>query len=135
MRSIDVLLVEDNPDHAELLLHLLAQHRKKTSVCTVDNGESALSHLTALLRSGAGLPELVFMDIKMPRLNGLNTLSRIKADTALRNLPVVMVTTSANQREREESLALGAISYLTKPLGEADLQTLFAMLDAQQVTS
>lgn len=113
----DILLVEDNPDHVELILRTLRDNNLLNQVHVVTNGEEALDFLYRRGKySDAPRPVLILLDIKLPRVDGIEVLRRIKADPELRSIPVVMLTTSADEQEIVESYNCGANSYIVKPL-------------------
>ncbi|MBC6904922.1 response regulator [Saccharophagus sp. K07] len=107
-----ILIVEDNPDHAELLEATIQDCSSEIAIDIQKNGEDALHYL----RTSATLPSVVLMDLKMPRMNGIETLIAIKQDAALKHIPVVMLSTSTNESEMRICLKSGAEMYLSKPL-------------------
>ena len=116
-QSVDILLVEDNPDHVELILRALRDNNLLNQVHVVTNGEEALDFLYQRGKySDAPRPGLILLDIKLPKVDGIEVLRRIKADPELRSMPVVMLTTSAGEQEIVESYSCGANSYIVKPL-------------------
>ncbi|MEA3339630.1 MAG: response regulator [Chloroflexota bacterium] len=116
-REVDILLVEDNPDHVELILKALRDNDVLNQVHVVTNGEEALDFLYQRGEyAGAPRPGLVLLDIKLPRMDGIEVLRRIKADADLKSIPVVMLTTSVSDEEMVESYDYGANSYIVKPV-------------------
>jgi len=120
MKTKSILLVEDNPDDVELTIRALAKSHVANSLDLASDGVEALEYL-----AGAGkfagrdpntLPQVVLLDLKMPRMDGLEVLKRIRADERTRLLPVVILTTSSEERDRIESYKLGANSYIRKPV-------------------
>ncbi len=107
-----LLLVEDNPDDAELTIRALRQGRIANPVTVARDGEEAL----AMLRDCATLPQLVLLDLKLPKIDGLEVLRQVRADEHLRLLPVVIFTTSNEQRDIIEGYRLGTNSYIRKPV-------------------
>ncbi len=114
---IDILLVEDNPDHKELILMVLNENLVNNEVHDVSTAEAALDFL---YQRGdypdAPRPGLILLDIKLPGMNGIELLGAIKGDQHLKSIPVVMLTTSADDRDIVESYGYGANSYVIKPL-------------------
>jgi CheY-like chemotaxis protein len=114
-----ILLAEDDPRDVELTLKGLEAYRLANDVFTVNNGEEALDYLH---RRGKysdrdeGLPVVILLDIKMPLISGLEVLQEIKADERLRRIPVVMMTSSREDRDLEECYRLGVNAYVVKPL-------------------
>jgi len=117
LQSVNILLVEDNPDHVELILRTLRDNNLLNQVHVVTNGEEALDFLYRRGKyADAPRPVLTLLDIKLPRVDGIEVLKRIKADPELKSMPVVMLTTSADEQEIVESYSCGANSYIVKPL-------------------
>jgi CheY-like chemotaxis protein len=115
--SVDILLVEDNPDHVELILKTLEENNVLNEVYVVTNGEEALDFLYQRGKyTDARRPGLILLDIKLPRVDGIEVLRQIKADAKLKSIPVVMLTTSAGEKEIVESYHYGANSYIIKPV-------------------
>lgn len=118
LRSVDFLLVEDNPDHVELILKVLQDNNVLNQVHVVVNGEKALNFLYQREEyADAPRPGLILLDIKLPRVDGTEVLRRIKADPKLESIPVVMLTSSVGEQEMVESYSRGADSYIIKPVG------------------
>jgi len=114
-----ILLAEDDPMVAELILHALERLPAPPRVVHVSDGVEALDFLQA--RDGhhgreGGLPSLTLLDVKMPRLDGLEVLRHIKTDPVLRSMPVVMLTSSQDERDVRTSYEFGANAYIVKPL-------------------
>lgn len=120
MNAHDILLVEDNPDDVELTRLAFAEAASGHRLHAVGDGAEALDYLLArgwhAGREGATLPALVLLDLNLPRLDGREVLQAIRAAPATRGLPVVVLTTSAEPRDVDQSYALGANSYIQKPL-------------------
>lgn len=116
-RPVDILLIEDNPDHAELIIKALRNNGVLNEVHVVTSGETAMDFLS-LQRAyaNAARPGLILLDIKLPGMDGIEFLRWIKADPKLKPIPVVMLTTSAGEKEIVESYRWGANSYIVKPV-------------------
>ncbi len=114
-----ILLVDDDPNDVELALTALARHNLANQVMVARDGEEALD---VLLRRGefkdlpAGNPAVVLLDLKMPKVNGIEVLSRIRADEQLKLLPVIVLTSSRQDRDIIESYNLGVNAYVVKPV-------------------
>lgn len=115
-----ILLVEDNGDDELLTLRALKQNRIKNEVVVARDGVDALEYLlgdgNAGALSGGNLPEVVLLDLKLPKLDGLEVLRRLRADARTKLLPVVILTSSNEERDRMMSYDLGANSYVRKPV-------------------
>lgn len=115
-----VLLVEDSDEDAELTVAALEEHRLLNEVVRVRDGVEALDFLYRrngfAERPGVN-PGLVLLDLKMPRVNGLEVLRHVKADPALRNIPIVILTSSREECDLIESYGLGVNAYVVKPVG------------------
>ena len=115
-RTIHVLMVEDNADHAFLAAEAFADVSANIELHTVDNGEKCLAFLARQAPwQDEPRPDLVLLDINMPRMSGDEVLRLIKADPALCSLPVVMLSTSAAVSDINHMYQLGCSSYLVKP--------------------
>jgi CheY-like chemotaxis protein len=118
--GVEILIVEDNARDLELTLRALARNHLGNQVEAVRDGAEAIDFLFARgryedRRIGDG-PHVIFLDMKLPKIDGIEVLRRIKADPRTRMIPVVMVTSSAQERDMEESYRLGANSYVVKPI-------------------
>lgn len=120
MRGHLVLLVEDNPDDETLTLRALRGQESGLEVVVARDGVEALDYLFATGehagRDNSSLPQLVLLDLKLPRLDGLQVLGRIRANTKTRLLPVVILTSSTEQPDLVTGYSLGANSYIRKPV-------------------
>ena len=110
----EILLVEDNPDDAELTRIAFAEAGVDYRLHVVGDGVQALAYLRGC--STSELPSLVLLDLNLPKLNGREVLEAIRADTATRSLPVVVLTTSAEPFDVDTVYELGANSYIQKPV-------------------
>jgi CheY-like chemotaxis protein len=118
--KIDILLVEDNPYDAELSLRALQKKKLANNVEWVQDGADALDFLFCsgvyVNRPKGELPRLILLDIKLPRVSGIEVLRQIKADPETRSIPVVMLTSSAEVQDLSECYQLGVNSYIVKPV-------------------
>ena len=115
-----VLLVEDDPDHAELILRSLQNHRVAIEVCHLSDGETALDYLFRR-RGFAELaarphPHLILLDLRLPRIDGMEVLREIKASEELKDIPVVILSTSQAEGDVDRAYRNRANSYLVKPM-------------------
>ena len=116
VRPLHVLLVEDDDDHAELVLYALRQHAPFHSPARVSDGAQALAYLWQQAPyTEARRPDLMLLDLNLPRLSGLDVLEQVKSDDGLRTIPVVILTTSSSEPDRRYAYARHANSYLVKP--------------------
>jgi CheY-like chemotaxis protein len=114
-----ILLAEDLPADAALVRAALHEGRFYCTLDVVEDGEQALAYLKGE-RPGARRPDLVLLDLNLPRMNGREVLAAMKADDDLRLIPVVVLTTSDVERDVEQSYSLGAVGFVTKPLDVND---------------
>ena len=119
-KPVEILLVEDNPSDVELTLHALRKHRVTNRVGVVGDGAEALDFIlgtgTQKNRSVTDAPKLVLLDLKLPKVDGLEVLRRLKADSRTRLIPVVVLTSSREEPDIAESYRLGVNSYIVKPV-------------------
>ncbi|MGH8509191.1 MAG: response regulator [Gammaproteobacteria bacterium] len=114
-----ILLVEDNPNDVELTLEALAEYRLANDIVAVNDGEAALDYLYRRGRFAGRepmLPAVVLLDLKMPKVDGLTVLRTVKADPGLKYIPIVMLTSSREERDLVESYQLGVNAYVVKPV-------------------
>lgn len=114
-----ILLVEDSARDAELILDALEHHGLASGVSHVRDGAEALDYLYARAQFAGrkdGLPALILLDLKLPKVDGLEVLRQIKGDVALRRIPVVMMTSSRQEQDLVASYELGVNAYVMKPM-------------------
>ncbi len=126
--SLLVMLIEDNIDHAELVVRALEDHILTNKVRHFQDGRSALDYLfrrgefseaTEMQR-----PHIILLDLRLPRLDGIEVLKTIKQDAELKSIPVVVLTTSETEKDVERAYHNHANSYLVKPVGFDDFKKL-----------
>ncbi len=117
---IEILLVEDNPRDVELTLHALKKHHISNSVFVVRDGEEALEFIFATGRYAErdirNKPRIILLDLKLPKVDGLEVLKEVKSNPETHSIPVVMLTSSREERDVIQSYQLGVNSYIVKPV-------------------
>jgi len=118
--EVEILLVEDNPNDAELAMRALKKNNLANNVYRVHDGEEALDFIFARgrfkTRKIENAPKVILLDLKLPKIDGLEVLRIIKADPLTRIIPVVVLTSSKEERDMIESYRLGVNSYIIKPV-------------------
>lgn len=118
--AVEILLVEDDPRDVELTLRALRKRNLANRVYVVRDGAEALDYLFATGdysdRDADSTPKLVLLDLKLPKVDGLAVLGRLKSDERARKIPVVVLTSSREDSDLEESYRLGVNSYIVKPV-------------------
>ena len=109
-------MAEDNIDHAELIIDTLKDFNVANEIVHVNNGEEAIDYLTGCDQHKNTRPNLILLDLKMPRKDGITTLKEIREMPSFGQIPIVMVSTSTSDQEIKVCYAGGANSYVTKPL-------------------
>jgi len=119
LEPVEILLVEDSRTDAEITLRALKKKGLANSVTWVKDGAEALEFVFcegAYAGRSNGHPKLILLDLKMPRVDGIEVLRRVKEDARTKNIPVVMLTSSAEENDIVRSYELGVNSYLVKPV-------------------
>ena len=115
--NMEILLVEDNPKDVELTLHALRKQNLANHVQVARDGQEALDYFFASPLPGPpSRPRLVLLDLKLPKVSGLEVLRALKADARTKTIPVVVLTSSVQEKDMVESYRLGVNSYLRKPV-------------------
>jgi len=119
-KQVEILLVEDNPNDAELAIRALNKHRLANNLVHVSDGAEALDYLFArgeyAGRDIENRPKLILLDLKLPKVDGIEVLRAIKADPRVSLTPVVVLTTSREEKDIVETYRLGVNSYIVKPV-------------------
>lgn len=130
-RPLTILLVEDNPDHAEMIRRTLEAGRTTQRLLHVRDGEEAISYLSreGIYADHAAypLPDLLLLDLRLPKISGLEVLEWMRSRTNLRGIATVILTTSNAEGDMTNAYRLGAISYLVKPFA---IEEFARLLDA-----
>ena len=117
---VEILLVEDDPDDVELTLHVLKKHNLANRIEVVRDGADALEFIFCTgayaHRHIENSPKMILLDLKLPKVDGLEVLRRVKSDPRTQMIPVVVLTSSSEERDIVESYKLGVNSYIVKPV-------------------
>ena len=120
LNEVEVLLVEDNPEDIELTLRALRKHNVANKVHAVKDGAQAIEFIFGTgayaHRNIENRPKVILLDLKLPKVDGIEVLRRIKSDEKLKQIPVVMLTSSQERQDIMECYRLGANSYIVKPV-------------------
>ena len=118
--DVDILLVEDNPHDAELTLRALKKRRLANHLVWIKDGAEALDYLFGESTDGssavAHTPKVILLDLKLPKVDGLEVLRRLKSDERTKTIPVVVLTSSSEEQDLVKSYRLGVNSYIVKPV-------------------
>ncbi|OFX27673.1 MAG: two-component system response regulator [Bacteroidetes bacterium GWA2_31_9b] len=118
--EIEILLVEDNPNDAELTIRALKKSNLANNIVHVIDGEEALNFIFCRekysTREKPSLPKVILLDLKLPKVDGLEVLKELKSNELTKTIPVVMLTSSKEERDIIESYKLGVNSYIAKPV-------------------
>ena len=115
MKSVKILLVEDTPADVRLIREAMKESPLRVELMTARDGVEAVEHLRNALHSRSVLPDLILLDLNLPRKNGREVLAEIKATPGLKQIPVVVMTSSRSDEDVAEAYALNANCYVTKP--------------------
>ena len=119
-KQVDILLVEDNPNDAELAIRALGKHHLANNLMRVSDGEEALDFMFARGeyegRDIDNRPRLILLDLKLPKVDGLEVLRAVKSEERTSRTPVVVLTTSKEEKDLIETYRLGVNSYIVKPV-------------------
>lgn len=111
--AVEILLVEDNPDDAELTIRVLKKHNLANNLVHLHDGEEALKFL---FENDMNIPKIILLDLKMPKVDGIEVLRKIKMDDMRKIIPVIVLTSSKEDRDIIESYKLGVNAYVVKPV-------------------
>ena len=118
--EVEILLVEDNPSDAELALRALRKHNLANKIHLVKDGAEALEFIfgngTYTGRNIGNKPKVIFLDLKLPKVDGLEVLHKVKSDERTKTIPIVVLTSSHEERDLVESYEFGVNSYIVKPV-------------------
>ena len=111
---VEILLIEDNPDDAGLTIHALKKHNLANHLLHLHDGEEALHYLFS--DEMTQIPKVILLDLKMPKVDGIEVLRKLKSDEHRKIIPVVVLTSSKEDRDVLESYKLGVNAYIVKPV-------------------
>lgn len=130
--GVDILLVEDNPDDMELCLEALRRNNLANRIHVARDGQQALDFLFAqgeyVSRDVNSHPRVILLDLKLPKVSGIEVLRAVKADARTRHIPVVVLTSSREDKDLIDTYELGVNSYVQKPVSFAEFSTAVAQL-------
>jgi len=116
----DIVIVEDDPNDAELMVRSLKNNRLANQLTVLEDGEQALDYIFCRGqyedRDSSGTPRVIFLDLKLPKVNGLEVLKQVKSNESTRKIPVIIVTSSKEEPDIATAYDLGANSYVVKPV-------------------
>ena len=129
--EVEIVLIEDNPNDAELITRVLKKHNLANKMVVLKDGAEALECLlgkTSQVNMCPVIPKVIFLDLKLPKVDGIEVLRKIKADERTKDIPVVILTSSTEDRDLKAAYALGANSYVIKPIKFNDFAKVVADL-------
>ncbi|MCK5132907.1 MAG: response regulator [Candidatus Sabulitectum sp.] len=122
--GFEIVIVEDNPNDAELMIRSLKKNRLANSLIVLEDGELALEYMFCRGqyndRDSSGSPKVIFLDLKLPKVDGLEVLKQLKTNEKTRKIPVIILTSSKEDPDIAAAYDLGANSYVVKPVGFDD---------------
>lgn len=131
-KTVEILLVEDNPSDAELTLHALKKSKLANEIQLVRDGAEALDFLFCRgafsSRSFDSAPRLVLLDLKLPKIDGLQVLESVKSDSRTKAIPIIVLTSSKEETDLVKSYKLGVNSYIQKPVNFGEFQEVVQQL-------
>ena len=120
LNEVEILIVEDNPNDAEMALRAMKKNNLANSVKVIGDGEEALEFIFArgayADRKGGAYPKIILLDLKLPKVDGLEVLKEIKGAPETKQIPVIVLTSSREESDLVESYRLGVNSYIVKPV-------------------
>ena len=136
--TIEIILVEDNPADVEMTLEALKERHLANNVYVLKDGAEALDYIMNNVDCRPGQadeyrPKVILLDLKLPKVNGLEVLKRIRSDERTKSVPVVILTSSNEERDRIESYNLGVNSYIVKPVNFDDFTRVVAEIGSYWV--
>lgn len=127
--EVRIVLVEDNPNDVELITRVFRKHNIANGMTVLKDGAEALAYLLGeenTIEEAGNAPKVILLDLKLPKVDGIEVLSRIKADVRTAGIPVVILTSSSEQWDLNKCYKLGANSYVTKPIKSTEFAKVMA---------
>lgn len=124
-KQAEILIVEDDPNDARLLMRVMRKSNLADKTLFMKDGAEALDFL---FNQGSNMPKVIFLDLKMPRVDGIEFLSRLRSDSRTKQTPVVILTGSKEERDLKNAYSLGIASYVTKPIRFEQVASLMSEL-------
>ncbi len=119
-KKVEIVIVEDDPNDAELIMRVLRKHNLSDKLILLKDGAEALDFLFTqgpyTSQGPSATPKVILLDLKLPKVNGIEVLQRLKSAERTRNIPVVILTSSQEERDLKDAYHLGANSYVSKPI-------------------
>jgi CheY-like chemotaxis protein len=120
-KPFTILLIENDQDHAEIIKRSLAHHIIHNTICHLKDGEKALTYINQKIdyqdAEKNPIPHLILLDLRLPKVDGLEVLKQIKTSETLRKIPVIILTSSESEKDMEKAYEYYVNSYLVKPIG------------------
>lgn len=116
--NVDIVIIEDDPNDAELMMRVFKKHNLTNNIVHLKDGAEALDYLLGPgnQATGPATSRVILLDLKLPKFDGIEVLRRVKSDERTKNIPVVILTSSSEERDLEAAYELGVNSYVTKPI-------------------
>lgn len=124
--ALEILLIEDDQAHAELIIRCLENHPLNNRIHHLSDGEAALDYLMSETSSGSRRPQIILLDLRLPKIDGLEVLRQIRTSNSLDGIPVIVLSTSKDEADVKKAYSHHVNSYLVKPL---DFATFTKLLD------
>ncbi|MEP5613459.1 MAG: response regulator [Cyclobacteriaceae bacterium] len=114
--EVQIVLIEDSDDDAALTMRAIKSSNLVNDIVWLKDGEEAINYLKSENEAGEAKPKLILLDLKLPKINGIEVLERIKQDEDLKKMPVVVMTSSKESKDLDRCYSLGVNSYVVKPI-------------------
>ncbi|MCF7814407.1 MAG: response regulator [Candidatus Cloacimonetes bacterium] len=132
MKEFEIIIIEDNPNDSELMIRSLKENKLANNLVLLEDGEEAVEYFfnskTSEPKKQNNLPKVIFLDLKLPKMNGLEILKLLKTNKKTKKIPVIIVTSSKEDPDISTAYELGANSYVVKPVNFNDFKTTICQL-------